>query len=489
MPRKPPAADPRPEPPPREMGRALPHDLTAERSVLGAILVDNGAYARVENLRADHFFRDAHRRIYAALARLLDRPKGTADFVTLRAELARAGDLDDVGGPVYLSDLVTGVPRATNVRYYADIVMGHALRRATIAAAQKIVAQAYEAETDVETLLQHADVAMLNLRHGNDGNMLSLAESQRGLVADLEYRFTHRGELMGLPTGFASIDAFIGGWSPGDMNIVAARPSIGKTTFVMQSAVATAESTRRDGTLRRVAVFSMEMKRLQLEYRILSMLSGVPVTLLLGGWVPDHATPQWEAIATAQSRMTAMGLHIDDTPAQTVTQIRGKCRRLLAEGGLDEVVIDYVQLMAGEVTRKGANRNDEITDISRRLKMLAGDLNCPVLVLSQLNRAGASRTDPTPKMSDLRESGSLEQDADMVTFLHRKNHKESGPTQFIIEKARNGPTGTLMLTIERDTTRFQDGGALPSPEEVAAEKAEQQQMFARKAAIKKKVRI
>ncbi|MHB1260374.1 MAG: replicative DNA helicase [Thermoplasmatota archaeon] len=481
-----------PEPPPvDEFAQSLPHDLTAERSVLGAIILDNAAYARVESLRSEHFYRRAHSCIYAALSRLLDVSKGVADFVTLRAELHRTGELDDVGGQVYIADLVNGMPRATNIAHYAGIVIDHARRRDLISESNKLIAQAYEAEASVDDLLADADMAMMRLRHGkDDGKMLSLAVSQRTLISDLEYRFHHRGELMGVPTGFASIDAYIGGWTPGDMNIVAARPSIGKTTMVMQSACAAAESRRRDGTPRRVAVFSMEMKRIQLEYRLLSMLSGVPVTLLQGGWVPDHAAPQWQAIADAQERMAAMAMYVDDSSAQTVSQIRGKCRRLLAEeGGLDLVAIDYVQLMPGEVQRKGATRNDEVTDISRRLKVMAGDINCPVLVLSQLNRAGASRFDPTPKMSDLRESGALEQDADMVTFLHRKNHKESGPTQFIIEKARNGPTGSLWLTIERDTTRFQDGATPPTQEQEDAEQAEQKKLFARRGAVKKNVRI
>lgn len=477
--RKGPPPEPEPEGEPR---LTFPHDLDAERAILGAILIDNSAYARVESLRADHFFRRAHQRIYTALASLLDVPRGAADWLTLRAALG--AELDDVGGATYLASLVDGVPRATNISYYAGIVMGHAKRRALIREASTLMTLAYEAQESAEELLARADLAMMRLRHGaDDGSMLSLAQSHSALVADLAYRFEHRGELMGVPTGFESIDAFTGGWRAGDMDIIAARPSIGKTTFVMQSASAAAESFRRDGTQRRVAIFSLEMKRLQLEYRILSMLSGVPVTLLESGWVPDHASAQWEAISTAQERMVAMNLHIDDSSTQTVGQIRGKCRRLMAEGGLDEVVIDYAQLLTGELQRKGATANEQMTHTSRSLKQLAGDLGCPVLVLSQLNRASTARIDPRPKMQDLRESGSLEQDADKVIFLHRNKHKESGPTEFIIEKSRNGPTGTLVITIERDTTRFQDGGTMPDD---TAEKAEQQKMFARQKAIAKK---
>lgn len=477
-------------PPPDDGARSLPHNLDAERSVLGAVLLSNAAYAKIGGaLRPEHFYRTAHRMIWAAMSQQLDAPHGACDYLLLSEELTKRGQLDDVGGPVYLSALVDSVPRGTNVRYYADIVIGHANRRALIRESQKIMTAAFDGEADVDQLLADADTAVMRLRHGAaDGSLRPLSHGRAGLNADLEYRFAHRGELMGVPTGFGTIDNLTDGWQGGDMIIVAARPSIGKTTFVLQSARAAAESVGRHGRQRRAAMFSLEMKELQLHYRMLSVLTGIPIVRLRGGLVPDHATAEWTAISEAQERMDAMGLHIDDSSSQTVSRIRGKCRELQAEGGLDIVIIDYVQLMAGELNRKGATRNDEVTDISRKLKVLAGDLDCPVVVLSQLNRASVSRFDPKPKMQDLRESGSLEQDADVIAFLHRKDHTKGGLTEFIIEKARNGPTGTAYLNIARETTSFSEwSGPLPdmgpTPEEKAAAKAK----HAKTAGIKKRM--
>ncbi len=451
--------------------RPLPHDLDAERAVLGGILVDNAQfYEAAKRVRPTDFFRHAHALVYRAVETLLNAPGGAADFITLRAELLKAGQLDEAGGAAYLTALTDGVPRHANVPHYADIVKAKSLLRGAIRLGDSLVAQGYAQEDSVDEVLARADHEIIRLRHGTgNGRMFSLTESRPGFIEDFEYRIAHRGELWGVPTGFASVDELTGGWQRGDMIVIAARPSIGKTTFVLNAALAAAETPRADGTARRVALFSMEMRRRQLEYRLLSSLSNVSLSRLTSGYVGEEAEA-WPAIVAALERLNRASLHIDDTAGRTVWDVRAECRRLQASGGLDLVVVDYVQLMSSTLERRGASRNDEITDISRRLKTMADELACPVIVVSQLNRAGEVRVDPRPRLTDLRESGALEQDADLVCFLHRKHHREGGSTEFVIEKQRNGPTGTVYLTMYREVTRFEDGGEPPPPPTPAEER-------------------
>lgn len=443
----------------------LPHNLEAERSVLGAVLLHNEAYLEAaKHLRPDDFFRDAHRRIFASMGRLLEQPGGAVDLITIKDDLGKRGDLDVVGGPAYIAALVDGMPRSTNITHYAAIVRDRSLLRALIATGNHLVTCAYVGEEAGVDLLHQADRAIVDLQHGAaNGRMRSTASSNAELREALEYRHAHKGELTGVETGFASINELTSGWQAGDMIVIASRPSIGKTALVMNCAVAAARTGKR------VAVFSLEMRRQQLEFRLLASMSGVPLSVLLGGWVERE--DQWAALSQAIIDLNQLSINIDDAASRTVQDIRAECRRLRADGGLDLVIVDYIQLMHGTVDRRGATRNEEIADISRKLKILADELTTPVIVLSQLNRAGEARSDPRPKLSDLRESGALEQDADLVCFLHRRHHRESGTTNFIVEKQRNGPTGTLNLTITRETTRFTDGGLdeIPTLEERQAE--------------------
>lgn len=437
--------------------RSLPHNLEAERSLLGAILVNNQAFElAVQVITADDFYRDAHRRIFTAMTRVIEDRRSDADFVTLKEELLRVGDLDEVGGPAYVSSLADGVPRTTNVRYYAGIVKEKAMLRALIFAANKILTDAYAAEDSPAELVQRADKLLLDVQRATISNRM---EDVRGavprLMAELEYRTAHRGELLGLPTGFSSLDALTLGWLPGDLDIIAARPSIGKTTLALNTAIAVAKTGAR------VAFFSLEMRRKQLEYRLLSTLSGVPLTRLMTGYL---GSKDYAAIAHAMEVLATLPIMIEDRSGQTVTQIRGACRRLRSEGGLSLGVIDYVQLVRGELDGR-ASRNEQVTDISRRVKELADECGVPMLLLSQLSRAGDKRADAKPRLSDLRESGALEQDADAVLFLHRANHRVGGQTELIIEKKRNGPTGTVMLSLDRETTTFIDQGLEPEPVE------------------------
>lgn len=436
--------------------RTLPHNLDAERAVLGAIMLNNAAYEVASPIvSASDFYRDGHRRVFAAFDRLLEWKDGTVDLLTLREELAKRGELEEAGGAVYLSALIDGVPRSTNIEHYARIVFEKAQLRRLIFAMNRVQASAYEGEEAPAVILAQADKAILEIQSGNGSSRtIVLRDTTNALLQNLEHRHKHKGELSGVDTGFKSINEVTLGWQPGELIVIGARPSIGKTTFVMNSVAASAQAGRRP------AVFSLEMRRQQLEYRLLSSLSDVPLSRILSG----HLIPSdWEKVSKALGIMGEMQIYINDQAGLTIGDVRSECRRLRAEDGVDLIVVDYVQLMAGMLDGK-ATRNEQITDTSRRAKTLADELGVPVILLSQLSRANEKRNDPRPKLSDLRESGALEQDADIVGFLHRKNHRVGGLTYFIIEKQRNGPTGTLKLSLDRDVVTFTDA---PNLEETA----------------------
>lgn len=453
---------PRREGPPAlspDMERTLPHNLEAERSVLGVILADNSAFELASQIvTAGDFHRESHRRIFEAIAYLIDERRSDVDFVTLKEELTRRGLLDEIGGPAFVSSLVDGVPRSTNVRYYAEIVRDKAALRALIYAANKILTDAYAAEEPADEVIQRADRALLDVHNAHvSARMSDMRTGVNALFADFERRVENKGQLTGVDTGFPSINEMTFGWQPGDLIVVAARPSIGKTTFVMNSAVAGAQPGKR------IAFFSMEMRRRQLEYRLMSSLSGVACTRLMNGHI---GAAEHVKIAAAFEQLAALPLAIDDRARQTVQEIRSACRRMKAEGGLEIVVIDYVQLMPGTLDRKGSTRNEELTDISRRLKVLADEVSAPIILLSQLKRLEARRR---PQLEDLRESGALEQDSDIVAFLYRGDHRASGTTEFILAKQRNGPTGTVKLSFDRDTLTFTDAGEQTEEEAKGAE--------------------
>lgn len=436
--------------------RVLPHSLEAERAVLGAVLVTGRVERAADILKADAFFRRGHREMFEAMI-ALDQQRQPIDMLVLKAELIRRGSLDECGGPAYLAALTDGVPNRTNVAHYAQLVKDAAIRRRVIQMANDCMADAYDGERPAADVVQRADAAIVAIQRNSDpGDLIDLRATQGDLYRDLEYRSNNRGALFGIETGFPSINDLTHGWQRGDMVVVAARPSIGKTAFVLNTVVAAA----RAGQV--AAVFSLEMSRQQLEYRILSHLSTVPLTRLLGGYMGED---DYTAASAAMGVIHDLPVFINDRAAKTAGEIRSACRRLKAERGLDLIAIDYVQLMRGTVEGRQTTRNEQITDISRRLKELAGEVDAPLLLLSQLNRAGDSRSDKRPILSDLRESGALEQDADLVCFLHRKHHRESGPTEFILEKQRNGPTGTVMLAMNRDVQTFTDAGPeLQQPE-------------------------
>ncbi len=438
--------------------RTVPYNLEAEKAVLGAVLIDAHVLTKV-TLVPDDFFRRGHQAIFASMV-ALDLAKATIDPLTLKDALAKTGALDEAGGPAYISQLVDGVPRSTNVAHYAAIVRETASLRRLIQMSSDLMQGAYDREP-VEALVTKADKALLDLQRGaGESRLVDLRSSAASLYADIEYRTEHKGQLIGIDTGFKGLNDLTYGWQQGELVVIAARPSIGKTAFVLNTAAVAAA----DG--KRVVIFSLEMRRRQLERRLLAHLAGVAMDRIQSGYFGEDDYPRMSAAMTV---LHDLPMFVDDRAGQDVWEIRNACRRMKAEHGLDLVVIDYVQLMRGSLERRGATRNEEVTDISRRLKVLADEVSAPILLLSQLNRANQDRPDQRPRLSDLRESGALEQDADTVAFLHRKDHRESGVTKLILEKQRNGPTGTINLTINRDTQTFTDGGE-DAPEPEKAEK-------------------
>ncbi len=441
--------------------RTLPHNLEAERSVLGAILLHNEAFTlAAEAIDAGDFFRDAHRRIFEKMVRLSERGEAI-DLVTLKEELTRSGELDEVGGPSYISALVDGVPRSTNVDHYARIIKEKATLRSLIYSANKILTSAYEAEDEADLILDRAEHAIFAIadKKIRDGfvSLKNLAETSLDTIEKLHAR---KELVTGVPTGFTDLDEMTSGLQGGDLVIVAARPSMGKTSLVIN--MAQHVGTKTDMT---VGIFSLEMSKEQLFLRMLTGEARIDAHRLRGGFLGER---DWGKLSQALGTLSEAKIFIDDTPSIGVLEMRAKCRRLAAEHGLNLVIIDYVQLMQGR--GRFENRTLELASISRSLKGLAKELGVPIILLSQLSRAPESRSDHRPQLSDLRESGALEQDADVVIFIFRedmyldKNAPQTeaqGTAELIIAKQRNGPTGIVKLAFIREYTRFENlaGGA------------------------------
>jgi replicative DNA helicase len=436
--------------------RSLPHNLEAERSVLGAILLNNDAFNLAAEVIDSHdFFRDAHRRVFDSMVRLSERGNAI-DLVTLKDDLTRSGDLDEVGGPAYIAALVDGVPRSTNVEHYARIIKEKATLRSLIYSATKIVASAYDAEEEADIILDQAERAIFEIADDKirDGfvSVRELAESSLDTIEKLHSR---RELVTGVPTGFTDLDEMTSGLQASDLIIVAARPSMGKTSLVLN--MAQHVGTKTDMT---VGIFSLEMSKEQLFLRMLTGEARIDAHRLRGGFLGER---DWGKLSEAIGTLSESKIFIDDTPSIGVLEMRAKCRRLAAEHGLNLVIVDYVQLMQGR--GRFENRTLELASISRSLKGLAKELNVPIVVLSQLSRAPESRSDRRPQLSDLRESGALEQDADVVIFIYREDmyaDKNAPPTdaqgtaELIIGKQRNGPTGIVKLAFIREFTRFEN---------------------------------
>jgi replicative DNA helicase len=436
--------------------RTLPHNLEAERSVLGAILLHNDAFnLAAEVIDSQDFFRDAHRRIFDKMVKLAERGDAI-DLVTLKEELSRSGELEEVGGPAYIAALVDGVPRSTNVDHYARIIKEKSTLRSLIFSANKIVASAYDAEEDADVILDQAEHAIFAIADDRvrDG-FVSLKDLAHGSLEAIEKLHSRKELVTGVPTGFTDLDEMTSGLQPSDLIIVAARPSMGKTSLVLN--MAQHVGTKTDMT---VGIFSLEMSKEQLFLRMLTAEARIDAHRLRGGFLGER---DWGKLSQAIGTLSEARIFIDDTPSIGVLEMRAKCRRLASEHGLHLVIVDYVQLMQGR--GRFENRTLELASISRSLKGLAKELNVPIVVLSQLSRAPESRSDRRPQLSDLRESGALEQDADLVIFIYREDmyaDKNAPPTdaqgtaELIIGKQRNGPTGVVRLAFIREFTRFEN---------------------------------
>jgi replicative DNA helicase len=432
--------------------RTLPHNLEAERSVLGAILVHNDAFnLAAQVIDSGDFYRDAHRRIFERMVQLNERNQAI-DFVTLKEELSRAGEIDEVGGPAYVASLADGVPRATNVEYYARIVKEKSTLRSLIFAANKILTNAYEADQESDLILDEAESSIFAVA---DDRLKAGFVPMRDLVKDsfpkIEQLFEQKRLVTGVPTGFVDLDEMTRGLQAGDLIIVAARPSMGKTSLVLNIAQYVAIQPEHT-----VGFFSLEMSKESLFLRLLTSEAQIDSHRLMSGAIGQK---DYGRISHALESLSAMRLFIDDTANIGVMEMRAKARRLQKEHRLSLLVVDYIQLMSGR--GRFENRTLELASISRSLKGLAKELRVPIVVLSQLSRAPESRSDHRPQLSDLRESGALEQDADVVVLIYREdaynrdpNNPDAGTAELILAKQRNGPTGTVRLAFLREQTRF-----------------------------------
>ena len=431
--------------------RLPPHNLEAEQSVLGSLLIDRDAIIKVASyVKPEDFYLGANGTIYRAIVELYNRREPT-DFITLSDELGRREVLDQVGGIAYLSSLLNIVPTAVHVEYYGKIVERTAVLRRLIDAGGQIVAIGYRDSVDTEDALDAAERAIFEVSEKRTTrDFQSISDVLDRFFDQIDYMQQHRGDVVGVPTGYADLDQLTGGFQRSDLLILAARPSMGKTALALGMAYGAAIQHKRT-----VGIFSMEMSAEQLVQRLLSTETGVDSHRLRLGQIDDG---EWDRISRAFGRLAEANIFIDDTAGAGVMEVRSKARRLQAEHGLDLLIVDYLQLMSG---RRSENRVQEISEISRSLKGLARELNIPVIALSQLSRAVETRSDHRPMLSDLRESGSIEQYADIVMFIYREekyddNSEKKGIAEIIIAKHRNGPVGSVNLRFFEQTARFAD---------------------------------
>jgi len=439
--------------------RLPPHNIEAEQSVLGSLMIDRDAIIKVASyLKPEDFYIWANGTIYQAILDLYNRREPT-DLLTLSDELKKRGVFDDVGGDVYLTTLMGVVPVAVHVEYYGRIVERQSTRRRLIQAGSEIVGIGYQDGLDTEEALDQAQRQILEVsQQRQTKDFQSIADVLDRFFDQIEYLQQHRGEVVGVPTGYTDLDQLLGGLQRSDLLILAARPSMGKTAFQLGLAYGAAVQHKRT-----VGIFSLEMAAEQLVQRLLSTETGVDSHRLRLGMIDDN---EWDRVSRAFGRLAEANIFIDDAAGATVMDVRSKARRLQAEHGLDLLIIDYLQLLSG---RRTDNRVQEISEISRGLKGLARELNIPVIALSQLSRAVETRADHRPMLSDLRESGSIEQDADIVMFIYREekydeNSEKKGIAEIIVAKHRNGPVGTVNLRFFERTGRFADLELYREPE-------------------------
>lgn len=437
--------------------RIPPHSLEAESSVIGGLLLDNSAWDKIGDVLIDaDFYRYEHRLVFSSVSTLINANRA-ADVITVFEHLQNQGKADEIGGLAYLNSLAQYVPSSANIRRYAEIVRERSILRKLISVSDEIATSAMSTKgKPVPLILDEAEQKIFNI--GEEGaRMRQGFQSMGNLVVQLldrvEEMSQNPNDITGVPTGFFDLDRMTSGMQAGDLIVLAARPSMGKTAL----AINIAENVALKEGLP-VAVFSMEMGASQLAIRIVGSIGRIDQTRLRTGKLLDE---EWPRLTEAVERLRNVSLSIDETPGLTPSELRANARRLARScGKLGLVVVDYLQLMTGSSGSDGDNRATELGEISRGLKMLAKELQCPVIALSQLNRGVEQRTDKRPMMSDLRESGAIEQDADVIMFIYRddyynKDSKEPGVAEIIIGKQRNGPTGTVKLTFLKPITKFE----------------------------------
>ncbi|TCS88688.1 primary replicative DNA helicase [Keratinibaculum paraultunense] len=432
------------------LGKIPPHSLEAEQSVLGAMLINQEAInTAIEQLAPEDFYKEANKEIFKAMIELYKRNE-PVDIITLSEELKRKDILENIGGVTYLTSLSGGVAISSNIKYYCDIVEEKALLRQLIASCDEIMAKSYEASEEVNSIIEQAEKKIFDITQGrHKGGFAPIKDVLLESFSKIEEMAAREGELTGLTTGFIDIDSKLSGMQKSDLILLAARPSMGKTALGIN--IATNAAIKANAS---VAIFSLEMSKEQLAQRMISSISHVNLQNIISGRLKEE---EWLKIINGIAPLSQSNIFIDDTAGISLMEIKAKCRKLKIEKGLDLIVIDYLQLMQSEM--KHENRQQEISAISRGLKALAKEMDCPVLALSQLSRAPELRSDHRPILSDLRESGAIEQDADVVLFLYRDEYYNEDTDkknigEVIIAKHRNGPTGTVELVWKQEFTKF-----------------------------------
>jgi len=438
--------------PPEDKLRLPPQNLDAEKSVLGSILLMNEAIDEVgESLKVEHFYSDAHQKIYAAIHKLYEAGIRGIDAITLAEELIRRNELDAVGGPAYLAEILETVPHAAHVRYYADIVRDKWMQRSLIYTCTEILADCYNAADDIDSLLQSAERRVFSIVEEQSGTAsIAISDILMDAFNRIDERLRKTGNVSGITTGFRDLDEQTTGFQATELIILAARPSMGKTAFVCNIAGAVARKSGKG-----VLLFSLEQSNLELAERFLAITAKINGHDLRAGNLSED---QHTKLVEASDDLARLPLFIDDKPGRTMTQIAALSRRLHRRSQLGIIIIDYLQLIEPE--DKNAPREQQIAGISRRLKFLAKELRVPVVALAQLNRGVELREDKRPRLADLRESGAIEQDADMVMFLHRPDaydpEDRPGEAEIIVAKHRSGPTGIIRLTWRKEFMRFEN---------------------------------